>query len=58
MITPMFGDFCLEKHFVFQVGGRNKKINQIKNIPNSYVLAADILSVDNNKIPIWLLGFL
>jgi len=51
------GDFKY-KDYIFEVGGKNKNFKQIKDIENSY-LAVDIdYSVVENKIPLWLFGFL
>ena len=41
-----------------EVGGESKSFNQIKDIPNSY-LVIDTDSTENiKKIPLWLFGFL
>jgi predicted AAA+ superfamily ATPase len=58
LTAPTYGDFCLDNNLVFEVGGKSKTNKQIKSIQNSYVLADNILSVDQGKIPLWLLGFL
>jgi predicted AAA+ superfamily ATPase len=58
LTAPISGDFCLDGQWVFEIGGRSKNNRQIKSITNSYVFADDILSVTNNNIPLWLLGFL
>ncbi len=51
------GDFKY-KDYIFEVGGKNKNFKQIKDIENSY-LAVDIdYSVVENKVPLWLFGFL
>lgn len=52
------GDFLVDEQYVFEVGGKNKGFDQIKNIPNSYVAADDIEMGIGNKIPLWLFGFL
>ncbi|MBQ5568388.1 MAG: hypothetical protein IIT41_03990, partial [Oscillospiraceae bacterium] len=42
--------------YLFEVGGRGKGFDQIKDLPDSYV-AADGLEVGfGNKIPLWLFG--
>lgn len=52
------GDFICEEKYIFEIGGGNKKFNQIKDVKNSY-LALDNLEIGSrNKIPIWLFGFL
>lgn len=44
--------------FTFEIGGKNKSGQQIKDIENSYLLLDDIIIGDKNKIPLYLLGFL
>ena len=51
------GDFRVDD-IVFEVGGKNKKFEQIKDVDDSY-LALDIdSSTHKNKVPLWLFGFL
>jgi predicted AAA+ superfamily ATPase len=52
------GDFKVDGHWTFEVGGENKSFSQIADIPNSYILADDIEMPHGNKIPIWMIGFL
>lgn len=52
------GDFLVDNQYIFEVGGKNKSFKQIKDIPNSYVVSDDIEIGFNNKIPLWLFGFL
>ena len=52
------GDFILNDKYVVEIGGKNKSFKQIKDIPNSYVIADDIETGSGNKIPLWLFGFL
>ena len=52
------GDFILSKKHTIEIGGKDKSFDQIKDIPNSYVAADDIIIGANNKIPLWLFGFL
>ena len=51
-------DFLVDKKITFEVGGKNKKRKQIKEIPNSFILADDIEYGTDRRIPLWLLGFL
>jgi len=51
------GDFMID-NYTFEVGGKKKSFDQIKNIPNSFVVADDIEIGHKNKIPIWLFGLL
>lgn len=55
---PVKGDFKVDGKYLFEVGGRNKTYDQIKDEPDSF-LAVDSLEIGNgNKIPLWLFGFL
>lgn len=52
------GDYMLDDHILFEIGGQNKKFNQIADIPNSY-LALDNIEVGFlSRIPLYLFGFL
>jgi len=55
---PKRGDFCVDDKYTFEIGGRNKGFKQIKNIRNSFLALDDIETGINNKIPLWLFGFL
>jgi len=52
------GDFVVNEKFYFEIGGKNKTYHQIAGIQNSYIAADDIEYGFNNKIPLWLFGFL
>ncbi len=52
------GDFIVDDKYLFEIGGKNKKFKQIKDIKNSFVAADDIEVGFGNKIPLWLFGFL
>ena len=54
--TPQ-GDLFIDG-FTFEIGGKNKSDQQIKDIKNSYLLLDDIVIGDKNKIPLFLFGFL
>jgi len=55
---PKKGDFLVDNHYLFEIGGKNKSFKQIKDISNSFVVADDIEVGFGNKIPLWLFGFL
>jgi predicted AAA+ superfamily ATPase len=55
---PEKGDFLVNTQYIFEVGGKNKDYQQIKNINNSFVAADEIECGYKNKIPLWLFGFL
>ena len=52
------GDFLVDNKYIFEIGGKNKGFEQIKDLPNSFVAADDIEIGFGNKIPLWLFGFL
>jgi len=58
LLYPNRGDFLVDNAYVFEIGGKNKTIKQIKNIENSYLVIDDIEIGSENKIPLWLFGFL
>ncbi|WP_313267584.1 AAA family ATPase [Sphingobacterium sp.] len=52
------GDFIVDEKYTFEVGGRDKSNKQIQGINNAYIAADDIEFGHQNKIPLWLFGFL
>ncbi|WP_294956597.1 AAA family ATPase [Sulfurovum sp.] len=52
------GDFILSRKYTVEIGGKDKSFDQIKDIPDSYVTADDIIIGAGNKISLWLFGFL
>jgi predicted AAA+ superfamily ATPase len=52
------GDFLIQNRYTVEIGGKSKGFNQIKELPDSYVVADDIEVGFGNKIPLWLFGFL
>ena len=52
------GDFLVNNRYIMEIGGKKKSFNQIKNIPDSYIISDDIEVGSGNKIPMWLFGFL
>jgi len=55
---PTKGDFLVDDSYTFEVGGKNKSFEQIKDVKNAFVVADDIEIGFANKIPLWLFGFL
>ena len=51
-------DFYCEEKYTFEVGGKSKGFNQIKDVPNSYVASDDLEVGIGNKIALWMFGFL
>lgn len=52
------GDFIVDNRYLFEIGGKGKGFSQIRDIPDSFVVADDIEFGFGNKIPLWLFGFL
>ena len=52
------GDFLIENKYVFEIGVRKKDSRQIAGIDNYFIAADNIEYPQNNKIPLWLFGFL
>jgi uncharacterized protein len=55
------GDFVVNTNgtsYLFEVGGESKGFEQIKDIPNSFVVMDTLESTHQNKIPLWMFGFL
>lgn len=50
--------FFIDGRYTFEVGGRNKGKQQINGLSDAYIVADDIEYGINNKIPLWLFGFL
>jgi len=51
------GDFVVDK-YTFEVGGKTKRFDQIKDLPDSFTVADDIEIGYIHKIPLWLFGML
>ncbi|MDP2088620.1 MAG: AAA family ATPase [Flavobacteriaceae bacterium] len=51
-------DFKVDDTYYFELGGKNKKQQQIKNYKNSYLVKDDIEIGTAVNIPLWLFGFL
>ncbi len=52
------GDFLVDEKYTVEIGGKNKSFDQIKELPESFVVADDIEVGFGNKIPLWLFGFM
>lgn len=55
---PLKGDFRIDGKYLFEVGGKKKSFDQIKDEKDSF-LAIDSVEIGNgSRIPLWLFGFL
>ncbi len=52
------GDFLVDERYTFEIGGKNKSFDQIKELENAFVASDDIEIGFGNRIPLWLFGFL
>ena len=55
---PEKGDFLVDGKYLFEIGGKQKGGKQIRGIEHSYLAADDIEFGYDNKIPLWMFGFL
>ena len=55
---PEHGDFLVNGKYLFEVGGKNKTIKQVRNYDQAYLAIDDVEYGWNNTIPLWLFGFL
>ena len=55
---PENGDFLINNQLLFEIGGKNKSFSQVKDFQNSYLALDDMEIGVNNKIPLWLFGFI
>jgi hypothetical protein len=55
---PQHGDFLIDNQYTFEIGGKSKSSNQIKEINDAYIVKDDIEIGSAGVIPLWLFGFL
>jgi uncharacterized protein len=55
---PLSGDFLVDQKWTFEVGGKSKTEKQIKNVADSYLAIDGIEDGYQNRIPLWIFGFL
>lgn len=55
---PPKGDFSVDDKYIFEIGGKNKSFEQLKNLENAFIVSDDIENGIFNTIPLWLFGFL
>jgi len=51
-------DFIVDEKFSFEIGGKNKRQKQIRNLKDAYIIKDNIETGMANIIPLWLFGFL
>ena len=52
------GDFLVNEKYVFEIGWKDKSMKQIEGIENAFVAADNIEYGFQNRIPLWMFGFL
>lgn len=52
------GDFRIDDTYTFEVGGKTKSFEQIKDIPNSYLAIDNVEYGTGKRIPLWMFRFL
>ena len=58
VLMPSKGDFLIDEKYTFEVGGAGKDFSQIKDMSDSYLAVDDTEYGFQNRIPLWLFGFL
>ena len=52
------GDFKVDNQYIFEVGGKNKSFEQIKDLPGSFLAIDGIEYGNKNRIPLYLFGMM
>jgi uncharacterized protein len=52
------GDFLVADRYTLEVGGKNKKQKQIKDVAEGWIVQDNLEVGYGNVIPLWLFGFL
>jgi predicted AAA+ superfamily ATPase len=56
---PKYGDFLIANNYLIEVGGKSKKMKQIKDYEGEKFIVVDDIEIGfGEKIPLWLFGFL
>ena len=58
VLAPDKGDFISDGKWLFEIGGEGKGFRQIKDERDSFVVNDGVETGIDNKIPLWLFGFL
>lgn len=58
VLLPQQGDFYVNRRFLFEVGGRTKTFDQIKDVPDSFLAVDGTETGHHNRIPLWIFGLL
>ncbi|MFY0607200.1 MAG: AAA family ATPase [Cyclobacteriaceae bacterium] len=52
------GDFLIDDRYTFEIGGKSKGFEQIKDTKDAYIVKADIETGHHNTLPLWMFGFM
>ena len=58
VLLPKKGDFMVDRKYLFEVGGKGKNFDQIKDLPDSFLAVDDTEIGFGNRIPLWTFGLL
>jgi len=58
LALPKQGDFIVDDKYIFEIEGKNKSKNRIKNLENAFIVKDNLENGFQNYIPLWLFGFL
>lgn len=58
MTSSPYSDFIVDKKYTFELGGKNKKHKQIKDVKDSYLVKDNIEYGFANIVPLWTFGLL
>ena len=58
IVYPPKGDFLVDGTYLYEIGGRKKSFEQIKDVPNSFIAVDNTPIGHFNRIPLWCFGFL
>jgi hypothetical protein len=47
-----------DEKYTFEIGGKDKNFKQLKDVKEGYIVADDIEVGVDEKIPLWLFGFI
>ena len=56
--SVVLGDFLVDQKYLFEVGGKNKTFEQIKDVEDSFLAVDGIEIGSRNRIPLWMFGML
>lgn len=54
----MIRDLFIDEKWLFEVGGKKKTFDQIRDLPNSFLAVDDTEVGRGNRIPLWMFGLL